>query len=62
LTVGALGVGQIILGSVLIAVPDVGTALISEGIGDIITAIRGAVSRNFSWEDYFIQKAVSISI
>jgi len=62
LTVGALGVGQIILGSILIAVPDVGTALISEGIGDIITSVRGAVSRNFSWDDYFIQKSISIAI
>jgi hypothetical protein len=28
----------------------------------MITAIRGVVSRSFSWEDYAIQKAISLTI
>jgi len=35
-------------------VPDVGTVLISEGIGDIITAITSAYFRNFTWKNYLI--------
>jgi hypothetical protein len=50
------------MGCVYFSVPNIGTALISEGIGDLITSMRGILSRNFSWEDYAIQKAVSITI
>ncbi len=46
--IAALGIGQIVCGALTIAVPNVGTTLISEGIGDIITAIRGVYSRNIS--------------
>jgi hypothetical protein len=60
--VGALAVGQIVAGCLYVAMPNVGTALISEGVGDIINVIRGALTRNFSWEDYAIQKAISLTI
>lgn len=31
-----------------------GNILISEGIGDIITAVTGAYFRNFTWENYVV--------
>ena len=36
--------------------------LLSEGIGDMITVIRSAISGEFNWEGYGIQKAISIAI
>ena len=39
-----------------------GITLISEGVGDIIAAIKGGVTRQFSWTDYGIEKTISLSI
>ncbi len=61
-TVTALGAVQIGAGMFLIVCPNYGTALIGEGVGDLITAFRGAYCRDFSWQDYTTQKAISMSI
>lgn len=47
LAIGALGGGSI---------------FISEGVGDIISAISGAYFRNFTWETYAFQKSISLTI
>ena len=36
--------------------------MISEGLGDIVMAIKGAYSRNISMTDYAIQKSISLAI
>lgn len=52
LTVFTMGAGAVI-----------GRALISEGINDIITAVKDClINRNFNWKDYAIQKAISIVV
>lgn len=46
--IATLGVTQLVVGCLSIAVPNFGTTMISEGVGDIIMAIKGAYSRNIS--------------
>jgi preprotein translocase subunit SecA len=62
-----LGIMQIAMGVALsVAAPGVGTfigsALISEGIGDILFAVRGAMEGNFSFDNYLAGKGTSIAI
>ncbi|CAG9116150.1 unnamed protein product [Plutella xylostella] len=63
-----LGLGQLIAGAAL-AVYTLGSGatlamnLITEGISDIITAVKdGIINRDFSWASWAIQKAISITI
>ncbi|CAF4913364.1 unnamed protein product, partial [Rotaria socialis] len=44
------------------AAVQIGTMLLSEGIGDMIHAIKSAITGEFSWKEYAIQKAISIAI
>ena len=63
--VAALGSLQIIIGGVLIATgfgSTVGMGLITEGIADMFTAYRAYRNRQFTWNDYCKQKAVSLVI
>ncbi|CAF1318157.1 unnamed protein product, partial [Rotaria sp. Silwood1] len=67
IAVGLLGIAQAVVGAALIvftagAAIQIGTMLLSEGIGDMITAIKSAIIGEFSWEEYAIQKAISIAI
>ncbi|CAF4682082.1 unnamed protein product [Rotaria sp. Silwood1] len=67
IAVGLLGIAQAVVGAALIvftagAAIQIGTMLLSEGIGDMITAIKSAIIDEFSWEEYAIQKAISIAI
>jgi len=62
-----LGAAQIIAGVCLAAATcglgvQLGIGLITEGISDIYYAVKGAISRNFSWKDYAIQKAISLTL
>jgi hypothetical protein len=57
--VGFLAMGQITLGCLLFATP-FGTTLISEGVGDLFYILKGR--RNFTWQDYLVQKSISLSI
>lgn len=62
-----LGVLQIAGGVCLAAVTcgigvQLGIGLITEGISDIYYAVKGAISRNFSWKDYAIQKGISLAL
>jgi hypothetical protein len=62
--VAMIGLGQIIGGAVLISfgLVNIGGALISEGISDMVYATMAGLSGNFSWKDWAIQKAISLSI
>ncbi|CAF4600728.1 unnamed protein product, partial [Didymodactylos carnosus] len=65
IAVAALGSLQIIVGGVLIATgfgATVGMGLITEGIADMFTVYRAFSNRQFSWNDYCKQKAVSLII
>ena len=62
-----LGAAQILAGVCLAAATcglgvQLGIGLITEGISDIYYAVKGAISRNFSWKDYAIQKAISLTL
>lgn len=65
--VAMLGVGQIIAGALLeictfgIAT-HFATALISEGVGDIMFAIDAGINGTFSWYNYGTHKAISMAI
>ncbi|CAM4975944.1 unnamed protein product [Rotaria socialis] len=67
IAVGLLGIAQAVAGAALIAFTggaavQIGTMLLSEGIGDMIHAIKSAITGEFSWKEYAIQKAISIAI
>ncbi|MDR0329936.1 MAG: hypothetical protein LBH99_04700 [Rickettsia sp.] len=68
LGVSLLGLGQLIAGGAIAvftlgAGSTIGMGLISEGVSDLITAIKdGIINRDFSWESYGIQKAISITV
>ncbi|CAF4306112.1 unnamed protein product [Didymodactylos carnosus] len=67
ITVGLIGIAQAVAGAALIAftcgaAATIGTMLLSEGIDDMITAIKSAITGEFSWKEYAIQKAISIAI
>jgi len=67
IVVVALGAGQIIGGVCLGALTcgfgaSLGFSLIGEGVNDIVYGIRGALSRQFSWKDYAVEKGVSLAI
>jgi hypothetical protein len=63
LVVFLLGVVQVIAGAVVSALgfPNIGLALISEGVGDMIYAIEAAISGNFSWNAYLKHKIISLA-
>ena len=67
ITAIALGVAQIALGAVL-AVVSLGsgsficTALISEGVSDMIFGIEGLVKGHCNWSEYFDNKIMSLAI
>jgi hypothetical protein len=63
LVVFLLGVAQVIAGAVISALgfPNVGLALISEGVGDMIFAIEAQLSGEFSWSDYLKHKLISLT-
>jgi preprotein translocase subunit SecA len=67
ITVGLLGIAQAVVGAALIAFTagaavQIGAMLLTEGIGDMITAIKSVITGEFSWEEYAIQKAISVAI
>lgn len=58
-----LGVMQIVAGvAITLVQPAIGAALISEGVGDIMFAIRGALEGRFSWDAYQATKTTSMAI
>jgi tetratricopeptide (TPR) repeat protein len=59
-----LGVVQIILGACLTAIgmPNIGAALISEGVGDIMFGIEAYISGNFSFKAYLEHKLISVAL
>ncbi|CAF1368755.1 unnamed protein product [Didymodactylos carnosus] len=66
--VALLGIAQIVAGGAL-AVFTLGAGssfamdLISEGVGDLIIAVKdGIINRDFSWASYGIQKAISLTV
>ncbi|CAF4310381.1 unnamed protein product, partial [Adineta steineri] len=62
--VAMIGLAQVISGAILISfgLVNIGGALISEGISDMIYATMAGLSGNFSWKDWAIQKAISLSL
>ena len=65
--VALIGIAQIALGAFLIwvsagALTTVGTALIAEGVGDIMYAVQSGLSGSFSWRGYLQHKVVSLSL
>jgi len=67
ITVGIIGLAQAAAGAALIvfscgAAATLGNMLLSEGINDMIFAIKCGITGEFSWEEYKIQKAISLTI
>lgn len=61
--VAFLGIVQIAVGTLLsFSMPMIGSALIQEGINDLMYAARSALSGNFSWDDYLARKVGSVAI
>ena len=64
----ALGLAQVVGGAALAvftlgAGSSIGMGLLSEGISDLITAVKdGIINRDFSWVSYGIQKAISLTV
>ena len=68
ISVGAIGLGQMIAG-VSLAMFSLGSgfglalSFLQEGIGDLITCVKdGIISRNFSWQQWGMQKAISLAV
>lgn len=61
--VAFLGILQIVVG-VLVSytMPMIGSALIQEGINDLMYSARSLISGNFSWDDYLARKVGSVAI
>lgn len=56
---------QIAIGSILCAtgvLSTLGISLINIGVDDIIYAVQAYRNNNFSWKNYFINKAISIAL
>ena len=67
LVVGIIGLAQVIGGGLLTVftagtMANIGLALLSEGIGDMIYAVQSGIQGDFSCTDYGIQKAISLAI
>ncbi len=64
LGIALLGIAQIVAGAAMMAFTGgtVGIGWISEGISDMILAVKSAITGTFSWVAYGIQKAVSLAI
>ncbi|CAF1411988.1 unnamed protein product [Rotaria magnacalcarata] len=62
--VAMIGLAQVIGGAVLISFGcvNIGSALIAEGISDMIYATMAGLTGTFSWKDWAIQKAISFTI
>ncbi|CAF1411613.1 unnamed protein product [Adineta steineri] len=62
--VAMIGLAQVIVGAALITfgLVNIGGALIAEGISDMVYATMAGLSGNFSWKDWAIQKAISLSL
>ncbi|XP_049884016.1 uncharacterized protein LOC126379352 isoform X1 [Pectinophora gossypiella] len=63
-----IGLGQIIIGAALTvftlgAGATIGAGLISEGVSDIITAIKdGIINRDFDWATWALMKVISVAV
>ncbi|CAF3062018.1 unnamed protein product [Rotaria sp. Silwood2] len=68
IAVAALGIAQLVAGAALTvftlgAGASIGMGLITEGVSDLITAVKdGIINRDFSWVSYGIQKAISLTV
>ncbi|CAF4121327.1 unnamed protein product [Rotaria magnacalcarata] len=68
IAVAALGLSQLVAGAALAvftlgAGASIGMGLITEGVSDLITAVKdGIINRDFSWVSYGIQKAISLTV
>ena len=68
IAVAALGLTQLVAGAALAvftlgAGASIGMGLITEGVSDLITAVKdGIINRDFSWVSYGIQKAISLTV
>ena len=68
IAVAALGLAQLVAGAALTvftlgAGASIGMGLITEGVSDLITAVKdGIINRDFSWVSYGIQKAISLTV
>jgi hypothetical protein len=65
--VAMIGIVQIAVGAAIIVLSagtltTVGGALISEGVGDVMYATVAGLTGTFSWKEYGVQKAVSLSV
>jgi preprotein translocase subunit SecA len=63
-----IGLVQLVAGAVLTVctlgvMASVGSGLMSEGVSDMITAVKdGIINRDFNWESWGIQKAISLAV
>ncbi len=63
-SVAMLGLAQVIAGAYLtiMGMPNLGNALIAEGINDMVYATIAGLTGTFSWKDWAVQKAISLTI
>ena len=64
LAVAAIGLAQIAVGCIVVACTGgaIGSGLIKEGVSDLITAAKAAISGKFSWEEWSTQKMINVTI
>ncbi|HEU5282055.1 MAG TPA: hypothetical protein VFU82_08770 [Gammaproteobacteria bacterium] len=63
LCVAFLGIVQIVVGALIsYTMPMIGSALIQEGINDLMYAARTLINGDFSWDDYLARKVGSVAI
>ncbi|WPY00121.1 SecA-like and tetratricopeptide repeat-containing domain protein (plasmid) [Candidatus Megaera polyxenophila] len=67
IAVAALGLVQATAGALITVFSagtaiQIGAALISEGVSDLICATQAAITGNFSWAQYAAQKAISMTV
>ncbi len=65
--VAGLGLAQATAGALITVfsagtATQIGVALISEGVSDLICATQAAITGNFSWTQYATQKAISMTV
>lgn len=66
-TVAGLGLAQATAGALITVfscgvAAQIGVGLIAEGVSDLIAATQAAITGNFSWAQYAVQKAISMAV
>ncbi|EDS42736.1 conserved hypothetical protein [Culex quinquefasciatus] len=64
ISIAFIGISQIAAGCLIVACTGgaLGTGLIAEGVSDMITSVRSAITGTFSWAAWAAQKVISLAV